>query len=102
MMQTTLADVRVIVLCSAVQNCILFGLFMMLLQSYSILDKCTQLCYRNYLQNESQQQFFMVIFVFSTPKYYRLGPFSVRDDFTVNQCSRSNKHRCSLTCDPIL
>ena len=94
MMQTTLADVCVIVLCSAVQNYIIFGLFMMLLQSYSILDKIVLSCAIGIIfKTRANNSFFMVIFVFSTPKYYRLGPFSVRDDFTVNQCSRSDEQR---------
>src|SRR6218665_2289743 len=36
LMQTTLDDVCVIVLCNAVQNYIILGLFRMLVQSYSI------------------------------------------------------------------
>src|SRR6218665_3933206 len=76
MMQTTLDDVCMVVFCSAVQNYIIFGLFRMLLQSYSIylLGLTWQMSYMKYLQNESPKKC-MIIFVFSTPKYYKLGPF---------------------------
>jgi len=44
--------------------------------------------YIKYLQNEIQSTLFMVMFVFSTPKFYRLGPFKVSYNFAVDQCNR--------------
>lgn len=43
--------------------------------------------YMNIFKTRANKKKITVIFVFGTPKYYRLGPFQVSNDFTVDQCN---------------
>jgi len=97
MMQTTLDDVCMMVLRSAMQYYTVLGLFRMFLQSYlkKLLRLTQKMSYMNIFKTRANKIIFKVIFVYSPPRYYRLGSFKSVTILLLTYCRFYCCHACN-------